>query len=79
MKESIVGDAGLWASCIVGDAQQDAYRAAIEGAGLRIESIRDNPTNSSSSHCACGEPTTQPAPPLIRMHSVLITSGRALW
>ena len=43
MKESIVCDADLWASCIGGAAQQDAYREAIEGAGLRIEEIRDNP------------------------------------
>jgi len=43
MKESIVCDADLWASCIGGAAQQDAYREVIEGAGLRIEEIRDNP------------------------------------
>ena len=43
MKESIVCDADLWASCIGGAAQQDAYREAIEGAGLRIEQIRENP------------------------------------
>jgi SAM-dependent methyltransferase len=43
MKESIVCDADLWASCIGGAAQQDAYREAIEGAGLRIEEVRDNP------------------------------------
>jgi arsenite methyltransferase len=43
MKESIVCDADLWASCIGGAAQQDAYREAIEGAELRIEEIRDNP------------------------------------
>ena len=43
MKESIVCDADLWASCIGGAAQQGAYREAIEGAGLRIEEIRDNP------------------------------------
>lgn len=43
MKESIVCDADLWASCIGGAAQQDAYREAIEGAGLRIQEIRDNP------------------------------------
>ncbi len=43
MKESIVCDADLWASCIGGAAQQDAYREAIEGAGLRIEEIRENP------------------------------------
>ena len=43
MKESIVCDADLWASCIGGAAQVDAYREAIEGSGLRIEEIRDNP------------------------------------
>jgi arsenite methyltransferase len=43
LKESIVCDADLWASCIGGAAQQDAYRAAIEGAGLQIEEIRENP------------------------------------
>jgi arsenite methyltransferase len=43
LKESIVCDADLWASCIGGAAQQDAYRDAIEGAGLRIEEIRENP------------------------------------
>lgn len=43
MKESIVCDADLWASCIGGAAQEDVYREAIEGAGLRIDQIRDNP------------------------------------
>jgi arsenite methyltransferase len=43
LKESIVCDADLWASCIGGAAQQDDYRAAIEGAGFRIEDMRDNP------------------------------------
>ena len=43
MKESTVCDADLWASCIGGAAQVDAYRDAIEGAGLRIETIRQNP------------------------------------
>jgi arsenite methyltransferase len=43
MKESIVCDADLWASCIGGAAQVDAYREAIEGAGLSIEAIRENP------------------------------------
>jgi arsenite methyltransferase len=43
LKESIVCDADLWASCIGGAAQQDAYREAIEGAGLRIEDIKRNP------------------------------------
>jgi arsenite methyltransferase len=43
MKESIVCDADLWASCIGGAAQQDAYREAIEGAGLVIREFRENP------------------------------------
>jgi SAM-dependent methyltransferase len=43
LKESIVCDADLWASCIGGAAQQDDYRDAIEGAGLSVAEIRDNP------------------------------------
>lgn len=43
LKESIVCDADLWASCIGGAAQQDAYREAIEGAGLRIDHMKQNP------------------------------------
>ena len=43
LRESIVCDADLWASCIGGAAQQDAYREAIQGAGLRIEEVRENP------------------------------------
>ena len=43
LKESIVCDADLWASCIGGAAQEDAYRESIEAAGLRIEQVRDNP------------------------------------
>lgn len=33
----------LWASCIGGAMQQDAYKAAIEKAGLQIDKFRDNP------------------------------------
>ena len=43
VKESLVCDADLWASCIGGAAQEDAYREAIEAAGLRIEQVRANP------------------------------------
>jgi arsenite methyltransferase len=43
LTESIVGNADLWASCIGGAAQQDAYRQAIEDAGLRVEHLRPNP------------------------------------
>jgi arsenite methyltransferase len=43
LKDTIVCDADLWASCIGGAAQQDAYRETIEGAGLRIGEVRGNP------------------------------------
>jgi arsenite methyltransferase len=43
LKESVVCDADLWASCIAGAAQQDMYRQAIEAAGLRVEQVRQNP------------------------------------
>jgi ubiquinone/menaquinone biosynthesis C-methylase UbiE len=43
LKESIVCDADLWASCIGGAAQEDTYRHAIETAGLRLEETRQNP------------------------------------
>jgi len=42
LKESIVCDADLWASCIGGASQEDAYRTAIESAGFRIDEIRLN-------------------------------------
>ena len=42
LKESTVADADLWASCIGGAAQEDAYRTAIESAGLKIAEIREN-------------------------------------
>jgi arsenite methyltransferase len=43
LKDAIVCDADLWASCIGGAAQQDSYRQAIEAAGLTIEDIKTNP------------------------------------
>jgi arsenite methyltransferase len=43
LKDSIVCDADLWASCIGGASQQDVYRAALESAGLRVEEFRENP------------------------------------
>ena len=58
MKESIVCDADLWASCIGGAAQQDAYREAIEGAGLRIERSATTPTSSSRIAPATPAPST---------------------
>jgi ubiquinone/menaquinone biosynthesis C-methylase UbiE len=43
LTEAIVCNADLWASCIGGATQQDAYRAAIESAGLQITDVRTNP------------------------------------
>ena len=43
LKASIVCNAELWAACIGGAAQEDAYRQAIEGSGLEVEEIKENP------------------------------------
>jgi ubiquinone/menaquinone biosynthesis C-methylase UbiE len=40
---NVTCNATLWAACIGGAAQQDTYRAAIEAAGFRIETMRENP------------------------------------
>jgi arsenite methyltransferase len=42
LTEAIVSNADLWASCIGGAAQQDAYRDLIEAAGLAIKATRIN-------------------------------------
>jgi len=47
MKESIVCDADLWASCIGGAAQQDAYREAIEARACESRRSGITPTSSS--------------------------------
>jgi ubiquinone/menaquinone biosynthesis C-methylase UbiE len=39
---SVVCNTDLWASCIGGAAQQDAYQDAIEGAGIRLELMKKN-------------------------------------
>jgi len=43
LKEAITCDANLWAACIGGAAQEDAYRAALEGAGLQVTEVVANP------------------------------------
>jgi arsenite methyltransferase len=43
LPEGISCDATLWAACIGGAMQLDAYVAAIEGAGLRVVQQRANP------------------------------------
>jgi ubiquinone/menaquinone biosynthesis C-methylase UbiE len=42
LPEGVTCDASLWAACIGGAMQRDDYRAAIEVAGLRIETWREN-------------------------------------
>ena len=54
LTEAIVCDVNLWASCIGGAMQQDAYRAAIEAAGLRIETVQQNPEYGFISDSAQG-------------------------
>jgi ubiquinone/menaquinone biosynthesis C-methylase UbiE len=43
LKESIVCDADLWASCIGGAAQLDDYQQIIESAGLVVTAMARNP------------------------------------
>ncbi len=42
LKDSIVCDAGLWASCIGGAAQQELYVQAIESSGFTVHVLRTN-------------------------------------
>ena len=42
LPDGVTCNADLWAACIGGAMQQDDYRAAIEGAGLRVEEMRTN-------------------------------------
>jgi arsenite methyltransferase len=42
LPENIVCNADLWAACIGGAAQHDAYRETIEQAGLRVERVEEN-------------------------------------
>jgi SAM-dependent methyltransferase len=58
LSDAIVCDAELWASCIGGAAQVDEYRAAIEAAGLRVETVRDNPAYEFLSDSARGATRT---------------------
>jgi SAM-dependent methyltransferase len=43
LPESVVCNATLWAACIGGARQEEAYRADIEQAGLRVERWEQNP------------------------------------
>ena len=54
LTENIVCDTSLWAACIGGAAQEDAYRAAIEAAGLTLLQVRANPSYAFLSKSAQG-------------------------
>jgi arsenite methyltransferase len=43
LPETIVCNSTLWAACIGGAAPQDNYRRMISDAGLRLETVQDNP------------------------------------
>jgi arsenite methyltransferase len=58
LTEEIVCDVNLWASCIGGAMQQDDYRAAIESAGLSIETVQQNPEYEFISDSAQGATDT---------------------
>jgi len=42
LPDGVTCDAALWAACIGGAMQADAYRAAIADAGFRIDTVRTN-------------------------------------
>ena len=42
LPDTVVCNADLWAACIGGAMQHDNYRRAIEAAGFRVTTIRDN-------------------------------------
>jgi ubiquinone/menaquinone biosynthesis C-methylase UbiE len=42
LPEKVVCNADLWAACIGGAAQRDAYRREIEAAGLKVVEVQDN-------------------------------------
>jgi SAM-dependent methyltransferase len=43
LPESVVCNATLWAACIGGAMQVSSYQAVIEGAGLTVERVEENP------------------------------------
>ena len=57
LPDSVVCNADLWAACIGGAAQRDAYRAAIESAGLEVQTVQDNPEYRFISDRALGATT----------------------
>ena len=58
LTESITCNAELWASCIGGATQIDAYLAGIEDAGLQVKEVRDNTAYEFLSESAQGATRT---------------------
>lgn len=58
LPEGIACDATLWAACIGGAMQVDRYLEAITGAGMRLETVRDNPQYQFISDSAQGATRT---------------------
>ncbi len=58
LTEGITCNAELWASCIGGAAQVDAYLASFEDAGLRVTTMHDNPQYQFLSSSAQGASAT---------------------
>jgi arsenite methyltransferase len=58
LAESITCDAELWAACVGGAAQIDDYLGAIEKAGLRVHTTRDNSAYAFISGSARGATET---------------------
>jgi arsenite methyltransferase len=58
LTEGITCNAELWASCIGGASQVDAYLAGIEDAGLRVTTVHDNPQYQFLSSSAQGASRT---------------------
>lgn len=58
LTQSITCNAELWASCIGGATQVDAYLTAIEEAGLKVSEVRDNTAYEFLSESAQGATRT---------------------
>ena len=54
LTDDIVCNSSLWAACIGGAAQRDAYVGMIEDAGMRVETVRENPEYRFLSRSAQG-------------------------
>jgi SAM-dependent methyltransferase len=57
LPEGVTCNATLWAACIGGAVRLDRYTAAIEGAGLRVERVVENPAYRFLSNSAQGAST----------------------